>query len=129
MTNRVLFMLGLLVGVLGFLAGCGIMDTMMGFDPETGASTGGIVGAAGTVASPWLPWAGAAAGWLTSFYAALRGRKWKRAASVTFDSLEEFLKTPEGLALEGKIKEYLASKHDAAGVYDFVKAYVERFDH
>ena len=122
----------LILGVLlMFVSGCGFLDSILLPVPAADGSKGpSVVQNVGNFASPWVPFSGMAAGALTTIYAAIRGwnkDNWKKSAAVTFDSIEEFLKTQP--ALEKPFKEFLAQQHVAAGVYDFVKAFVEKYDH
>jgi hypothetical protein len=126
-----LFVFGIALMILGTLSGCGFLDSF--FLPTTTADGGkgpSVAQTAGGLASPWIPFAGLITGAATTIYAAIRGwnkDNWKKSAAVTFDSIEDFLKLhPE---LEEPFKEFLARNHAAAGVYDFVKAFVEKYDH
>lgn len=123
-----LMVLGLALMVLG---GCGFLDQLLLPTPTADGGQGpSLVQSAAPLASPWLPFLPAAAGALTTIYAAIRGwnkDNWKKSAAITFDAIEDFLATRPDL--EKPFKEFLAKQHVAGGVYDFVKAFVEKYDH
>lgn len=123
-----------LVGVGAFLvliAGCGLLDTYAGVD-EFGNDLPGPSPAETT--APLLslipgfgPILASAVGALTTAYAAARGGRYKKAATATFEGVESYFKAnPEH---EKAFKEFLASHHTAAGVYDLVKGIVSKYDH
>lgn len=130
MKSNKLFILGLCLIALG---GCGFLDQMLlPSATADGGSGPSVVEAAGQAASPWVPYATTVAGILTTLYASIRGfnkDKWFKSSIVTFQAIEEFLKTPAGSPIEKELKEFLARHHEAAGVYDFVKKVVAQYDH
>jgi DNA repair exonuclease SbcCD ATPase subunit len=105
------------------------LEAMMKLAAQRGTS---MLEDAAPIASPWFPWATALAGLLTTVYTAVRGKdkdRWEKSAKATWTALEEFLKSPAGQPIEKQLKAYMATHHEVAGVYDFVKATVEKFDH
>lgn len=115
----------LLVALLSFcLCGCATLASLFGVhqDPVTGDfvadPTGGIVG---HVVSLFVPWAGLAAGAVSTTLAALRGRQWKQAAISTFNGVED-LKNAGVLSADHMNKFKVA--HEVAGIYGFVEKVV-----
>ena len=104
-----LFLAFVVVGVVS----CAVTDPVMTRPEGGGASPLEVVGSLlGTV----VPWAGTAAGAITSIYTAARGKKWKKAVQATAQGIEEMSETEEGR----KVKKKLARKFEDAGVTPYV---------
>lgn len=116
--------------LLVLVCGCSALDWVAGVDEEGKDLPGPApLEVAGGAAQPLLPWAPGAAGALVALWAAVRGKRYKDALSVTVEGVEEFGKTPEGQAIISRLKSYLKNKHADKDVLATVRALVAKMGH
>lgn len=124
-------MRGVLIVVVAAVAlvagGCTLLDAFSGVDAEGNhIPGGGGVSVVAPIVDRVIPGGGLLLGAVTTIWAAIRGRAWKRAAIATFDTIEAAGKAHKSVVdLKGDLK----SAHEKAGVGGIVKAVVERYDH
>ena len=113
------------------LSSCSALDGFFGVDPQAppgaeqskGSSPADTIG---SIASVWVPWAGAALSALGGLYAAFRKRQyWKALNSVAkgVNSVKSDLDASGKVDVE-KLMKSLADQQDQDGVRDLVRALV-----
>lgn len=106
------------------IGGCGFLDWMAGVNPDGTDKPGDApAGFVGTVVNTVIPGAGAVIGVLTTAWAALRGRQWKKAFETTAQVIEA---VPEAGKAVADLKAELAAAHAAAGVGGIVQKVVSK---
>lgn len=123
MKTRMLFWF--VAGACMYVTGCAFLDSVLGANPD-GSRTPGIPDMIAPFANGILPGAGVGILALTNFYAAWRGRKWRKVAESTFDAVEAGAQAVESVK---DLKKRLARAHIEAGVKDYAKLIVNKYGH
>lgn len=109
--------------VLLVLVGCGLFGVRKDKDgKDTSDGSGGIIG---TLLNYVLPGTGALVAAGAGAYCDLKRRQWKKAATTSWDAIEEYKATPVGAVHWKTLKAKLGESHAAAKIQGFVDKYLK----